>query len=95
MTANEMASALAATLNGSRLSQAPGFREIAAKAHRAQVIVKLDDGQEFLLVVGSRKPPQQSERALCSDCPPLNYWTDHTRCWDCPRRPAAAEREGA
>ena len=31
----------------------------------------------------------KAEAALCSDCPPLGYPTDKTRCLPCPRRAAS------
>lgn len=55
MTTNELAVFLAATLDGSRLSGEPNFREMVAKAHGAKVIVTLDDGQKFDLVVSEGK----------------------------------------
>lgn len=38
---------------------------------------------EQLHVVDGRMIDEQS---LCSDCPPVNYPTDETRCTPCPRR---------
>lgn len=32
-------------------------------------------------------PREAAEAALCSDCPPVGYPTDETRCAPCPRRP--------
>lgn len=32
---------------------------------------------------------------LCSDCPPVGYPTDKTRCVDCPRTPPAKEKTNA
>jgi hypothetical protein len=35
-------------------------------------------------------PPDEP---LCSDCPPVGYPTDKTRCAPCPRRPHQAEQQ--
>lgn len=41
------------------------------------------------VIAASTKPPEQ----LCSDCPPVGYATDKTRCDPCPRR-QERERDG-
>jgi hypothetical protein len=33
--------------------------------------------------------------SMCSDCPPVGYPTDKTRCSDCPRRALPQECSGA
>lgn len=73
MKVDEMASYLAETLNGSRLSGEPNFREMIAKAHGTKITVTLDDGQEFELdIVRKRRPPRaaaERERARHKSSP--------------------------
>src|SRR6185437_3679480 len=37
--------------------------------------------------------PSEDPSALCSDCPPVGYPTDRTRCTECPRREPSGEME--
>lgn len=37
------------------------------------------------------REPKSAESALCSDCPPVGYPTDETRCNPCPRRSPETE----
>ena len=37
-------------------------------------------------IQNAAKPADESAIALCSDCPPIGYPTDKTRCAECPRK---------
>ena len=52
---NTLASAIAATLSGSRLYGYPGFRDIAAHATDAVVKISLDNNVQFEMRLGKSK----------------------------------------
>lgn len=45
-----------------------------------------DGGVVAWMVVAKETAQRNREASLCSDCPPIGYSTDRTRCLPCPRR---------
>lgn len=63
-------------------------RVVAFEGQSPTALKELDAASEAFAdrVPWDDEPDAASTGELCSDCPPVNYPTDKTRCAPCPRR---------
>ncbi len=82
------------TLGGARDTAMPSKVDIASTLSDWLDQPARGEATDAILALLRTAAPSTGRDVQCSDCPPVGYPTDQTRCLLCPRRSTAAEKEG-